>query len=86
MVDYNTETITPFPPLPTAWDEYFPNIRIGYPAHLAQAEDESHIERRGKTSSRVLRVHLSLARPRALHIFRTTADSRRSSDLLLWRD
>lgn len=49
MVDYNTETITPFPPLPTAWDEYFPNIRIGYPAHLLQAEDESHIERRGKT-------------------------------------
>lgn len=62
MVDYNTETITPFPPLPTAWDEYFPNIRIGYPAHLAQAEDESHIERRGKTSIRVLRVHLSPAR------------------------
>lgn len=56
MVDYNTETITPFPPLPTAWDEYFPNIRIGYPAHLAQPEDESHIERRGKTRHRVLRL------------------------------
>lgn len=51
MVDYNTDTITPFPALPTGWDEYFPEVRIGYPAHFAQSEDEPRIERRGETHS-----------------------------------
>lgn len=48
MVDYNTDTITPFPPLPTVFEQHFADFRIGLPAHLLQAQDESHIERRGE--------------------------------------
>lgn len=48
MAAYNTDTITPFPALPTNFVDNFEKFRIGLPAHLLQAEPESHVHRRGE--------------------------------------